>query len=1582
MVAPSIDQTCLNQPVESLNENNMVSCENESHPSFPVKSFQEEADCQNVEVPVFDDYNFRVVPAIANSSFNRMRKAPMDYKAKQLGSVSSHNSEGVVYPSKQSESVSFRNSDGVVYPQYKDINVDVLYRIKEYLISKDQDYLCNGFTQYLYSNSNYVIVYPEVKVVQRVDKKFYQRKQQQYNMSCKNLVLDSYKVLICRRWQPQSGLKRAFDAVLGGFGAVLTTVDTLKQGVSNINSQSCKLLLIDIVALIISIKDGLLTPSKVISVLMNLYTIHKRYIALFQGEKLIHENRVFMPQSTTITDLVTGLSLLGLPEPVLNAIKTFTALTGKRIFDSEIAIELVTGFFDALIVIIQWIAEPISGYPLMEKSMTDSVIGIIQWLGKSVFTHRRVKDICKVYTQYCTNPQVMFNPEFRSQAVKLYSSAKADPVFLDFVMNSNNKYFTTTWNLFESNIIRSISAFEESRREEPICFVFEGPAGSGKSAVLNQFVDVLRHKGYTTYCHAIPASEDGKDFYDDYENQDVFVMDDIGIQGKSQWRYIVNFVSPVKYPLPCATASKKNTKFFNSKIIVCTTNHFMDLSGFTSADCITEPSALFRRCHVIKVEKDATTLNFEQLIKYYKYSHMDPIPRWENALLYHNADPEIPVSLVTRELPHDDKPVSHSVQVFLLKLLTHIERSNARDAKHMVIGEDGLNDITSEVDQYFDAQSIFAWILKGDGYVAAGCTFVQIISEWLNYLFAPVIEMAKKGISTIIQQIVGISNGVVDYASSWSAVWNYFRKVEVSIWGLSPSRYLLLMSGFLMVTLSWNIWNAFGVDDDTLEGKFDLGEVDVAVKNITGETWEAQSDAPDRVAGIKKFVKLLVVKQNSHNRDLDEVSHGVVSANNLLLPAHLNVKDCLIDVYNSYEHFKNGHKELENQEVKLLRAYPASDLAVYTFKNTIPLYKKCHNLFGYNKVARCTNPLLYLVNSTGIKPVLYGSSVVRNNEMVKYSKYAVRYEHEVDSGFITNFSRSGACGTVLVSADDGIIGFHVAGGVEHGFCVQPSLLVKEEIRELMLTGYEPKYEIDEKIRPSISGVRLRYENKLEYNHVGGETALVKTVFHRENHAGIRELEKALVDDRMLSSVPIDKVDKKAPPNFKDKNGSVKQKLSDLALKTFKHQGVITVEERRYIKDCLRSMMTRFDDLDDQEVAFGGDYVKALNKDSSNGAFCEKGKESYFDFENKVISDKARKLFEKVDQQARNKEYDYEYFVSREALKDELRKESKIDTPRTFRVMPLGHIWWTKKIFGKLLKHFAQNRHETGVCVGFNPFKDVDVLAKKLLLEETLGDADFGKWDGSVIALLIELIFEVFGEFYDGNNGHILEWLCVTISKSMVIINDELWATTHGIPSGTWVTLLINCLINKCITALTIFRNKEDPTVEDFYSVVDYVMGDDKIMGSSGPMAKVFNLFTVKEVAESLGMDCTNGDKTPITSPSQSFDKLSFLKRHLREHPTLSGYVGLLSVDTIMNTLQWMDCSKDVDEVLGGKARSVQVEAYIHSPSLFKRLTNIIAETLPFQPLFTEAQVIKILQSDDGYEKLNVAAGKDVSWLIQ
>lgn len=1436
--------------------------------------------------------------------------------------------------------------------------------------------------QYLFAPSLYVVFYPESQVLVRAHWGYFMRKQMQYRNNHKNVTVGAYKVLICNRWQPQS-LRGVFDAMMNGFGTVTNAITTVRNSAENINSQYFKLLIIDLLSLIISIKDGLLTPSKVISVLMNIYTIHKRYLALFEGEKIRVHDRIYMPQSTSITDLLAGFVMLGLPERLIQAIKNFTALTGKRIFDSEVAIETLASFFDGLIVIIEWISEPITGFVLLPVVLKDAFIGIFQWFGKSVFTHRRIKQVCNLYSQYCANPQIMFNPTYRETVMKEYKNSKSDPVFMDYVLNSNNKYFTTTWNLFESNVIKSVSAFEESRRDEPICIVFEGPAGSGKSAAMNQFVDLLRQKGYTTYCHTIPASEDGKDFYDDYENQDVFVMDDIGIQGKSQWRYIINFVSPVKYPLPCATATKKNTKFFNSKIILCTTNHFRDLSGFTSADCITEPSALFRRCHVISVEKDPTTVNFNQVLKYFKYTHLDPMPNWVNGFVYHNINPNIPVSLDTRD-NQGMLTSSQEVQKFLYQILRNIEVTNEQDAKAMVLNTDHIKQVIDDVDAMFAPQSIFSFLMDSStSMFVAGCEYTTIVADWMAFIFKPLLDMFQRGTKQILNSLTSLCSFSIESMSlpkMLATAIGFVRSAPTVIWNFTKDKYVEMISGLILVLISWGVWHIFDVQENKMMDISKCVNNGDVMSGIIGEKWVAQSDAPERVKNVKKFVKFCVIKKHVERRDLDEVTNCVVSGSHVLLPAHVDVNGALVDLYHSYEHYQNNHKELENEQLILVRKYIACDLAVYRFKRIIPLYKKCNNLFSYNVSAPCMNPLMYLVNSTGVAPVLYGSSVIRNNEEVRYSKFAATFTHPVDSGFITNFSQQGACGTVLVSAEDGIIGFHVAGGVKHGFCVQPSSSVKEEIRSIMFSGKEPSFEIDERIQPGISGVRVRYQDSLPYNHVMSSTQFIKTIFNRDNNDDIRDLERVVVDDHFGTSVDLDKVDHKAPPNFSDPGVPAKEKIKKIALKSFGHQGMITEPEMAYIKDCIRSMMIPFDDLSDYETAFGGEYVKPINKDSSNGFNCDKDKESYFDFKNKIITDKAYQLFAEIKEQAEKEEYDYKYFVSRETFKDELRKSNKVDVPRTFRVMPLGHIWWTKKIFGKLLKHFANNRHKTGVCVGFNPYKDMATLYRKLKICEKTGDADFGKWDGSVLAVLIDTVFDVFQEYYRGCNTKVIDWLCVTIMKSFVIVGDEMWATTHGIPSGTWLTLLINCLINKALTALTIFRNKRNATVDDFHNVVDYVMGDDKIIGSSGEMKNIFNLLTIKKVAESLGMDCTNGDKSPITTDSHPLSKLTFLKRHIRQHPVLQDYIGCLSMDTILNTIQWMDKTKEVEESLTGKCRAMQIEAYLHSPILFKELTNIFTRYMPFEVFFDENKVLDILKNDDAYMEVCRMSGKDISWM--
>jgi hypothetical protein len=179
--------------------------------------------------------------------------------------------------------------------------------------------------------------------------------------------------------------------------------------------------------------------------------------------------------------------------------------------------------------------------------------------------------------------------------------------------------------------------------------------------------------------------------------------------------------------------------------------------------------------------------------------------------------------------------------------------------------------------------------------------------------------------------------------------------------------------------------------------------------------------------------------------------------------------------------------------------------------------------------------------------------------------------------------------------------------------------------------------------------------------------------------------------------------------------------------------------------------------------------------------------------------------------------------------------------------------------------------------------------------------------------------------------------------------------------------------------LVIYRNKKDAQVEDVWKVIDYVTGDDKLMGTKKDMAPYFNLEKVRDVAESLGMKCTNGDKTAITKPTQDFDKLTYVKRHFRQHPVLKRYVGCLSLDTIFNTLQWVDSTKNVHEAMVGKMRSMQVESYLHSPNLYRRLTAIFEKKYPFDAFFSESKVINILNMPEGYDEIINMQGKNFSF---
>jgi hypothetical protein len=1352
-----------------------------------------------------------------------------------------------------------------------------------------------------------------------------------------------------------------------------------KTIIDKTTSQYGKLLFVDLLAMLTHLRDGYFSFGKIAAVLMNIYTIHKRYMILFRDET--QNGRDFVPETgASVTDLLIGFTALGLPTKVLDAIRTFTTLTGKRIFESNVFIESARFLFESLIVIIEWIANPLPNVVVMSPALTGDLVSFVKRMGSSLFLHSEITQVCDIYSKYVGNPQILFDPTFRQDVIALYSRLKQSADFVDYVTNGNNKYFQTTWKLFEDNVIKSCNAFDTSGRNEPVCFVFEGEAGSGKSQIMNAFVSLLRESGMTTICHSVPAAEDGKDFYDDYENQEVFVMDDVGQQGKSQWRYLINYVSPVKYPLPCATASKKNTKFFNSKVVLCTTNHFTDLGGFTSSDCISDPEALYRRAHVIKVRRGVSA-HFSQVLEYVKFDHIHS-KRWENKFINHTAvdvPPDVTVNFSSEELRD---PKGLRTLTWLYKLFKHVCRSEELNNSHMALSQSDLLSVLDRVSDntvnevYYDAQSFdFSRFIKNVAFKTIDKVMdISIItSEFLQYYYNKLTEQFQKYTTMLSDSVSEFFN--MDFTSVWIK-----RSGFIFIAILGCAIIGAMLPSFSDVVLDTS--PVFGeANIKTKDNERIADRVTAILKGVRKEQFFGpQAEVMENeyrtwINTIRKGCKTIIVK--GERGDKDEHSQCVVSGKRIMLPAHLDIGNKFVDIYRSWEHYTNKHVEVENVQLKKLKTFLTTDVAIYEIIGTVPLYKLNHALFA----GGATNSgNWFLVNSTGDFPVSFDIDVLRNTDKVSYSTVSGKWQHLPQTGFYTPYSAAGGCGTVLAAPGAGILGFHVAGSSDLGFCVQPSKIVMQEIRDLMLNGPCAKnFELDDKVIPNFSGVRVRYEGTVEQSRAVGETSFIRSVLHRN---GCEEMEQLIQEVQASSenytAVPTDTIDAKSPPNFRSQ-GTPAKTLKHLSQKTFVHQGRVTQEEIDFIKRYLRTLFIEFDDLDDDEVAFGGNYVPPLNKDSSNGYHCMSGKDKYFDFENKTIKNELYELAEAIDKEAKNEVYNYDHFMCKETFKDELRSSTKVDTPRTFRVMPLGHIWWTKKIFGQLLKHFKDTRHETGISVGYNPYIDADLLAKKLIECVETGDADFKEWDGKTLAIFIRIIIEVMKEFYRGKYPHMPEWLSNTIANSFVLVNDEIWATTHGLPSGTWLTLLLNCLLNKCLTALVIYRNKKDAQVEDVWKVIDYVTGDDKLMGTKKDMAPYFNLEKVRDVAESLGMKCTNGDKTAITKPTQDFDKLTYVKRHFRQHPVLKRYVGCLSLDTIFNTLQWVDSTKNVHEAMVGKMRSMQVESYLHSPNLYRRLTAIFEKKYPFDAFFSESKVINILNMPEGYDEIINMQGKNFSF---
>jgi hypothetical protein len=360
---------------------------------------------------------------------------------------------------------------------------------------------------------------------------------------------------------------------------------------------------------------------------------------------------------------------------------------------------------------------------------------------------------------------------------------------------------------------------------------------------------------------------------------------------------------------------------------------------------------------------------------------------------------------------------------------------------------------------------------------------------------------------------------------------------------------------------------------------------------------------------MAKFIKFARIYDGDQHRIS---THIIVSGNRFLTNSHL-CESGFISVYNTHEHFENKHAEIENIRFKTISVYPSCDLRVCEFINIHAFYPVCKPIFKTRKIT----PLLILHTSLGKFDLIFDKNMFLNDIVVEYTGYTrkEKYSHGLSSGLFTPIEAEGLCGSFIINSDGDIIAVHVAGdSVSRGFCAIPSTTVVEQIREELFYVRTMSLEVDSRVKSNFSGTRLVYpKNEIETSYVNGKTKIVPTIFHIEHSIDMKNLTQQIRElDEPIVIDPV--IDKRGLPIIKHPN----DKLKEISKKSFMNQGEVSLDELKFIKDCIRTLMpkTKYKDLTDEEAAFGSLEMSKINKDSSNG-YGHPAKSEYFDFENKT-----------------------------------------------------------------------------------------------------------------------------------------------------------------------------------------------------------------------------------------------------------------------------------------------------------------------------------------------------------------------------
>lgn len=1184
-------------------------------------------------------------------------------------------------------------------------------------------------------------------------------------------------------------------------------------------------------------------------------------IAILVDFYLFAKNVVF--RSEALEEFCLAAMSMWLPPQFFEIFRRMSAITNVKVCDTTIFSRIVSCVMEALVFCVE----------LLPKS--DVTIRISEALKSLVMnnSHLIIEEMRQIICMKDISVRLLEN-QFRDRVKNIFERAQnnefkeiskksqsLNAIFMDFV-----------------KIYNRTRAYEESARVEPVCVVLEGKPGCGKSHLVNLLLESMDG---TKYSHLTPDINGGKDFYDSYMNETIFYMDDVGQQGISQWRSFINMVSEVKYPLDCARAENKDTKFFNSELILATTNAFENLQGLTKQDCISDITALWRRCFVLDMSQLVfASGTFRGSVKWRSYDvsknvFVDGFPLFlQRELRQYKRAPEY-FNVDENDLPSERKIKLVAWMLSHINILLDIKKKRVSNNK---LTESQISAIKEQAAVQFESQGLEEYLILGDEESSGNFSVLfdnlsnkQSMSDKFKEAFSWYGSMLKE-IGSKLWQIVSDSISILKHN----------KIISGFCYGAMISLVIVALTDFIGPWFFKKLGFTLASEKQQFEAENELSTI-------------FQIPSSTQTGKVLRHCKFLRLYQGEKMTS----AVGIVSGHCIVTVAHTIAQDSgYVSIFNDCD-----NKQIIYDKIKYEIIYKndREDVAIIKIPDTVSsAFKNLAHFFAYeedriNRKAFLISPFGELLVGGSNQPYR-GTSLVydlvgttRSNELVDFLSYNVR--------------GTGLCGSPIVF-NGHINGFHVAGNKAQGIgaAIRWSRETMEKINQILAkdNGIYLPYDVSPRI---IEGSVLKFDASLPVS-CGSSSNLIPT--------------------SIFNIYPITR----KPANLK-KFG--KCTVKDVAKKSFGHTAYLKPEELDFGKAVMYRFFNgwRFRCLADTEIIQGTELLAGLNKKSSNGYKCLKKKDEYIDFENGVSKQFFLDEIAKFEQSLITNNPEWDRLVWCEALKDEMRNEEKEGVPRSFRVGTIHHQYLMKKYFGSMVEHIMKNRDNNDIMVGINPLIEWPKIYDKLSSSKLIFAGDIAKWDGAMNNMVQDSIAEVITECVPQQAKHIVKILLENATRSLVAVQDDLYLTTHSMPSGHYLTAILNSLVNRFYTAIWYYRNTPKPNVHLFLrDVYDFVYGDDKVVGINCENGKL-NAITMREFFDSIGMGFTDASKNPIDKPAQRLDEITFLKRSFEYHNILKRIVPALDLRTLQSGLSYYDCIKDYNTVIRDKIHAYQREIYLH-----------------------------------------------------